>query len=148
MTTDRSTTFIGCTGPELQSRWTRIWFGGMSLLVDPPSLVADGETYARLAPESVQGRAAGFAGAVTIGVYWAAAAAFWFDHPLVRPLRKRLGYRSGREFMLRFPLPERGRRGRRANSAEDALAVAGLATYPLWWRLGWDHGRRARARGA
>ncbi len=118
----------------------------MSLLVDPPALFADGEGYARVRPEATQGRVASVAGALTTGIFWAAAAAFWFDHPLVRPIRKRAGYRSGREFMLRFPLPARGRR-RRADAWEDALALAGFATYPLWWWLGWDHGRRARPRG-
>jgi hypothetical protein len=115
----------------------------MSLLVDPPALLADGESYARLMPESAQGRAATLTGALTVGVFWAAAAAFWFDHPLLGPVRKRLGYRSGREFMLRFPLPDRGRR-RRRDPREDALAVGVFASYPLWWWLGWDHGRRAR----
>jgi hypothetical protein len=51
--------------------------------------------------------------------------------------------------MLRFPLPERGRRAqRRARVRDDALAVAALASYPMWLWLGWDHGRRARPRGA
>lgn len=118
----------------------------MSLLADPALLYADGEGYARLMPDAAQGRVAGFAGALTVGIFWATAAALWVDHPRARPLRKALGYRSGREFMLRFPLPDRGRR--RADPREDLLAVAGLATYPLWWRLGWDHGRRARTRGA
>ena len=120
----------------------------MSLLVDPPALLADGEAYARLLPESAQGGAATVTGALTVGVFWAAAAAFWFDHPAVRPLRKRLGYRSGREFMIRYPLPDRGRRRRRRDPREDALALAVFASYPLWWWLGWDHGRRARPRAA
>jgi hypothetical protein len=119
----------------------------MSLLVDPPALFADGEAYARVAPDAAQGRIAGVAGALTTGIFWVAAAAFWFDHPLVTPLRKRAGYRSGREFMLRFPLPDRGRR-RGGSTREEALAVAGFATYPLWWWLGWDQGRRARPKGA
>jgi hypothetical protein len=119
----------------------------MSLLVDPPALLADGESYARLMPEAAQGRAATLTGALTVALFWGAAAAFWFDHPAVRPVRRRLGYRSGRELMLRFPLPDRGRR-RRRDPREDALAVAGLATYPLWWWAGWDHGRRAHASGA
>ena len=119
----------------------------MSLLADPPLLLADGEAYARLLPESAQGRAAGVAGALTVAAFWATAAALWLDHPVVRPFRSALGYRSGREFMLRFPLPDRGRR-RRASTREQALALAGLAAYPLWWWLGWDHGRRARPRGA
>jgi hypothetical protein len=119
----------------------------MSLLMDQASLFVDGELYGRVAPERAQGRVAGLVGALTVGAFWAGAAAFWFDHPLVRPLRKRAGYRSGRELMLRFPLPDRGRR-RRRDRREDALAAAGFATYPLWWWLGWDHGRRSRPRGA
>jgi hypothetical protein len=119
----------------------------MSILADPPLLVANGETYARAMPEAVQGRVAGVSGALALGAFWATAAAFWFDHPVTRPFRKALGYRSGREFMLRFPLPDRGRR-RRTSAREEAVAVAALATYPLWLWLGWDHGRRSRPRGA
>ena len=78
-----------------------------------------------------------------LGVFWGAAAAFWFDHPALVPFRRSLGYRSGREFMLRFPLPDRGRR-RRRDPREDALALAVFASYPLWLWLGWAHGRRAR----
>jgi hypothetical protein len=78
-------------------------------------------------------------------VFWAAAAAFWFDHELARPFRRQLGYRTGREFMLRFPLPDRGRR-RRRQASEDVLAAAVFASYPLWLWLGWDNGRRARPR--
>ena len=121
----------------------------MSIVVDPPSLFADGELYARALPESAQGGMATAAGALVVATYWSAAAAFWFDHPSVRPVRKALGYRDGREFMLRFPLPERGRRARRSSRRrDDAIAVAAIASYPLWLWLGWDHGRRARPRGA
>jgi hypothetical protein len=120
----------------------------VSFLVDPPLLLADGELFARALPEGAQGRGALVAGALTTGVFWAAAAAFWVDHPAVAPARKAFGYRSGREFMLRYPLPERARRRRRRDRREDAVALAALAAYPLWWWLGWDHGRRARPRGA
>ena len=120
----------------------------MSLLADPPMLIADGEAYARVLPDSAQGRLAAVAGGLTVGVFWAAAAAIWTDHPAVRPLRKTFGYRSGREFMLRFPLPDRERRRRRGDTREHALAAVGFALYPFWWWLGWDQGRRARARGA
>ncbi|MEA2449806.1 MAG: hypothetical protein QOG63_1738 [Thermoleophilaceae bacterium] len=121
----------------------------VSVVVDPPSLLASGELYARALPESAQGGLATAAGATAVALYWGAAAAFWFDHPATVPLRKSLGYRSGREFMLRFPLPERGRREqRRSGLRDDAIAVAALASYPLWLWLGWDHGRRARPRGA
>jgi hypothetical protein len=120
----------------------------MSFLVDPPLLAADGELFARAMPESAQGRGALVAGAVTTGVFWAAGIAFWRDHAALVPFRKRLGYRSGREFMLRYPLPDRGRRRGRNSTAQDAVAAVALASYPVWWWLGWDHGRRARPRGA
>ena len=120
----------------------------VSFLVDPPMLLADGELFARALPEAAQGRAALAAGALTTAVFWTAAAAFWVDHPAVAPFRKRLGYRSGREFMLRYPLPDRRRRRRRRDAREDAIAAVALASYPVWWWLGWDHGRRARPGGA
>ena len=118
----------------------------VSFLVDPPLLFADGELTARLLPEAAQGRVALACGAAATGVFWVAAAALWTDHPAPARFRKALGYRSGREFMLRFPLPDRGRRRRR--KAEDAAALVAFASYPLWWWLGWDHGRRARPAGA
>jgi hypothetical protein len=121
----------------------------VSIVVDPPSLLADGELYARVLPESAQGGMAAAAGAFVVAGYWAAAAAFWCDHPRAAPIRKALGYRSGREFMLRYPLPERSRRAQRGSRArDDAIAVAAIASYPLWLWLGWDHGRRARPKGA
>jgi hypothetical protein len=119
----------------------------MSLLADPPLLMANGEAYARALPEAAQGRAAAAGGVLAIGAFWATAGALWVDHPALRPIRKALGYRSGREFMLRFPLPDRGRR-RRASNREKVLAAAVLASYPLWLWAGWDHGRRSRPRGA
>jgi|1186.fasta_scaffold116263_3 hypothetical protein len=120
----------------------------VSILADPPLLLAKGESYARILPESAQGPpATTAAAALVLGAFWGAAAAFWFDHPATVPVRRSLGYRSGREFMLRFPLPDRGRR-RGGDWREDAVAVAAFASYPLWLWLGWDHGRRARPRGA
>ena len=119
----------------------------VSILTDPPALLLGGEAYARALPESAQGGLANAAGAAALATFWAGAALFWLDHPLTVPVRRGLGYRSGREFMLRFPFPDRGRR-RRRDPREDALAVAAFASYPLWLWLGWDHGRRARPRGA
>lgn len=125
----------------------------MPLLVDPPLFAVSGELYARALPESAQGRAAAAAAALALTAVWGAAAALWFDHPAVVPARRALGYRSGRELVLRSPLPDR-RRGRRlrlrgdsARTREDALALACMAAYPLWLWLGWDRGRRARPRG-
>lgn len=119
----------------------------VSFVLDSALLMADGEVYARVMPEGAQGRVALAAGALATGIFWAGAAALWFDHPAVVPFRKRLGYRSGRELMLRYPLSDRGRR-RGRDWREDAVAAVAFASYPLWWRLGWDHGRRARPRGA
>ena len=79
----------------------------MSFLIDPPALYAAGEAYARGAPESAQGRAAGFVGAGVVAGILALAL-------------------------------------RRPGAKEHALVLAALATYPLWYWLGWDHGRRAR----
>src|SRR5829696_2549308 len=45
----------------------------VSLLVDPPMLLADGELFARALPEGAQGRGALMAGALTTGFFWAAA---------------------------------------------------------------------------
>jgi hypothetical protein len=122
----------------------------MSVLVDPPLLLATGESYARALPESAQGGSAQLAGTLTLGTFWGVAAAFWFDHPVTVPVRRALGYHSGREFMLRFPLPDRGRRRRRrrGSSREEIAALGALAAYPLWLYLGWDHGRRTRPRSA
>jgi hypothetical protein len=119
----------------------------VSIFVDPPLLMADGETFARLLPESAQGAGARVGGALTVAGFWAIAAGLWTDQAALRPFRKGFGYSSGREFMLRYPLPDRGRRHRR-NKREEAVAIAMIASYPFWWWLGWDHGRRARPRSA
>src|SRR4051794_15131091 len=112
----------------------------VSILADPPLLLAKGESYARILPESAQGPPATTAAAtLVLGAFWGAAAAFWFDHPATVPVRRSLGYRSGREFMLRFPLPDRpaarrrlarGRRGRGRVRQLPALALAWLGPRP------------------
>ena len=115
----------------------------MSFLVDPPLLYAAGETYARALPESAQGRQAGVIGALTVTVFAGVSLACWLERPEAAPLWRAFGARSGREFMVSHGL-FRSRRARRAGGREHALAAAAFATYPLWWRMGWDHGRRAR----
>jgi hypothetical protein len=110
----------------------------MSFLADPPLLYAAGEAYARALPESAQGRAAGVAGALTVAAFVAVSAACWTERPEARPLWRAFGARSGREFMVGNGLV-RWRRARRAGTREHALAAAAFATYPLWFRLGWDH---------
>jgi hypothetical protein len=114
----------------------------MSFLLDPPMLYATGEAWAR-APESAQGRQAAVAGAATVAAYWAVSGSLWLERPWVAPLWKAFGAKGGRDFMAGSGLfhPKGVKRpGTRAH----ALAAAGLATYPLWFWLGWDHGRRRR----
>jgi hypothetical protein len=111
----------------------------VSFLTDPPWLYANGRAYARLAPESAQGRTAKAAAAATIATFLAGGLAFYLDHPWTRPLTRSLGYRNGREFMFGFPLPAPP-----ARELPDALGAAAFATYPLWLWLGWDSGRRRR----
>ena len=135
--------------PRTGAPWTQVSCRRVSIVADPPALLTSGELYARALPESAQGGMATAAGALTVALFWAGAAAFWFDHAATKDMRSSLGYRSGREFMLRFPLPDRSRREQRRNRArDDAIAVAVFASYPIWLWLGWDHGRRARPRDA
>jgi hypothetical protein len=115
----------------------RVHYGrAVSFLVDPPLLYANGRAYGSLARESAQGRTAKAAGAATLATFVATGVALLADHPSLRRLTRRLGYRSGREFMFWFPL--------RGRDLPDAVAVLAFATYPLWLWLGWDRGRRRR----
>jgi hypothetical protein len=111
----------------------------VSFLTDPSLLYANGQAYARLAPESAQGSTAKVAGAATVAAFVATGVGLLRDHPWTRPLSRAFGYRSGREFMFGFPLPAPP-----ARDFPDAVAVAAFATYPLWLWLGWDRGRRRR----
>ncbi|MEA2422368.1 MAG: hypothetical protein QOF55_1467 [Thermoleophilaceae bacterium] len=115
----------------------------MSFFADPLILLADGELYARL-PESAQGGAAKAVGGATVGVFLAAAAGSYLDAGWTKPLWTPFGAKNGTDFMLAWPFAH-GKR-RRRSTRTDALAAVALASYPLWWWLGWDHGRRRRPR--
>lgn len=117
----------------------------MSFLIDPPTLYAAGEAYARAMPESAQGRAAGAVGAAVVGGFLAVSVSLWLERPELRPMWRAFGARGGREFMVGSGLFG-WKDARRAGPREHALAAAAFLTYPLWYRLGWDHGRRARPR--
>jgi hypothetical protein len=118
----------------------------MSLPVDPILLLADGEAYARTLPESAQGGAAKLVGGLTVGAAVVVGTASYLDADWAKPLWKPLGAKNGTDFMLAWPLAH-GKR-RRRTTRTDALAAAVFATYPLWWWLGWDHGRRRRPRSS
>jgi len=115
----------------------------VSFLVDPPALYAAGEAYARGAPESAQGRAAGVVGAGVVASFLAVSVSLWLDLPWVRPLWRAFGARSGREFQVGTGIVDVDA-VRKPGAREHALAALGFASYPLWYWLGWDHGRRAR----
>lgn len=93
-------------------------------------------------PESAQGGAAKVVGAATVATFVAVGAGSYLGHDWAKPVWKALGARNGPALMLGWPVAHRERRKRSPRT--DALAVAMLASYPLWWWLGWDHGRRAR----
>ena len=116
----------------------------MSFLADPVLLFADGEAYARTLPESAQGGAAKVIGGLTVGAAVAAGMACYLDAEPAKPFWKAVapGARTGTDFMLAWPLAH-GKR-RRRNTRLGAAAALVFATYPLWWWLGWDHGRRRR----
>ena len=115
----------------------------MSFLADPPLLYAAGEAYARNAPESAQGRAAGVVGASVVGVFVGVSLALWLDRPWVRPLSRAFGARNGTEFMVSNGLMPVGS-ARNPGTRGHVVAALAFLTYPMWYWLGWDHGRRAR----
>jgi hypothetical protein len=118
----------------------------MSLPVDPILLLADGEAYARTLPESAQGGAAKLVGGLTVGFALVAGVASYLEADWVGGYWRQLGAKTGPDFMLAWPLAH-GKR-RRRTPRTDAIAAVGFATYPLWWWLGWDHGRRRRPRSS
>jgi hypothetical protein len=118
----------------------------MSFTADPIMLFAAGEFYARLLPESAQGRMAAAAGTMKVASFEAVAIGSYLDAKWAKPLWKpfALGSKNGTDFMLAWPFAQ-GKR-RRRTTRTDAVALASFAAYPLWWWLGWDHGRRRRPR--
>jgi hypothetical protein len=116
----------------------------MSFPVDPILLLADGEAYARTLPEAAQGGIAKVVGGATVGAVLVAGVGSYLDAKWAQPLWSPLGAKNGTDFMMGWPIAH-GKRVRRTTRT-DALAAAVFATYPLWWWLGWDHGRRRRPR--
>lgn len=113
----------------------------MSFYADPLILVADGELWARM-PESAQGRAAQVSGGLSVAAMLAAGVGSYLDQSWAKPLWKPFGAKNGTDFMLAWPFAH-GKR-RRRSPRTDALAAVVFSAYPLFWWLGWDHGRRRR----
>jgi hypothetical protein len=114
----------------------------MSFYADPLLLFADGELYARGMPESAQGGAAKATGGLTVAAFLAAGVGSYLDQPWAKRLWKPFGAKTGTDFMVAWPFAH-GKRRRRTPQT-DALAAAMFSAYPLFWWLGWDHGRRRR----
>jgi hypothetical protein len=122
-----------------------LWYGrSMSFLTDPPALFASGEAYARLAPESGQGGLERVFGGLTVAGFVLGSLAFYTELPGANAIARRLGTRSGRDLMINSWIADF--EYKRPRGRVHALAALMFALYPLWWWLGWDHGRRARPR--
>jgi hypothetical protein len=115
----------------------------VSFLFDPPALYAAGEAYARGAPESAQGRTAGVVGAGVVGGFLAVSVSLWLELPWVRPMWRAARARSGRDFMVGSGVVSVGRL-RPVDTRAHVVAGLAFASYPLWYWMGWDHGRRPR----
>ena len=118
----------------------------MSFFADPVLLFTDGELYARTLPESAQGGAAKVAGGISVGATLAAGVGSYLDQKWARQLWKPFGAKNGTDFMVAWPFAH-GKR-RRRSTRTDVLAAAMFLAYPLFWWLGWDHGRRRRPRAS
>ena len=113
----------------------------MSFLIDPPWLYANGEAYARAAPESAQGGVAKATGAVTIAAFWITSISLYLNLPWTKPIWKACGAKSGRDWMLNSGVV--GFDHKRPGPPTHVISALLFASYPLWLCLGWDHGRRA-----
>jgi hypothetical protein len=118
----------------------------VSFLIDPPWLFANGEAYARVAPDSAQGPAAKILGTGTVALFWVTSISLYLNRDWTRGIWEACGAADGRDWMLnsgvfRFDAT-------RAGPRTHALAALLFATYPLWLWLGYRHGRRAGPTGA
>lgn len=103
----------------------------MSLLFDPPLLVAGGAATARLLPDGSARRRVRTA---AVAVFWATSVPLYLDARGIGPLPRLVHAESGRDFMLRswvLPIDHR-----RVGWRTHLVAAAIVASYPLWWRLG------------
>ncbi len=115
----------------------------MSFLIDPPWLYANGQAYARLAPQSAQGRTAGSLGLGTVAIFWLVSVSLYLNRDWADPLAKACRAKNGRDWMLNSGVFRFDHR--RAGPRTHAIAAAIFLTYPLWLWLGYHRGMRARA---
>jgi hypothetical protein len=111
-------------------------------LIDPPWLYANGEAYARLAPASAQGKTARGMGALTIALFWLVSVSLYLNRAWTQPLARACRAEGGRDWMLNSGVFRFDHRA--AGPCTHALSAAIFLTYPLWLRLGYRRGLRAR----
>ena len=114
----------------------------MSFLIDPPWLFANGEAYARLAPDSAQGRNAAAVGTATIAGFWAVSVSLYLNRSWTHPIAKACRAEDGRDWMLNSGVFRFDHR--RPGTSTHAAAALLFLTYPLWLWLGYRRGLRAR----
>ena len=114
----------------------------MSFLIDPPWLYANGQAFARLAPEPARGTIPRALGAVTIATFWLVSVSMYLNRSWTRPLALACRAEDGRDWMLNSGVFHFDHRG--AGRGTHVLAALLFLTYPLWLTLGYRRGLRAR----
>jgi hypothetical protein len=114
----------------------------VSFLIDPPWLYANGQAYARLAPDSAQGRTAAGAGLATVGVFWLVSVSLYLNRRWTDPLAKACGAEDGRDWMLNSGVLKLDPSA--AGASTHAVSALIFLTYPLWLWLGYRRGREGR----
>jgi hypothetical protein len=114
----------------------------VSFLIDAPWLYTNGQAYARLAPESAQGKVAKALGAATIALFWVVSVSLYLNRRWTDPIARACRADNGRDWMLNSGVLRIDHR--RIGPATHALAALIFLTYPLWLWLGFTRGRRAR----
>jgi hypothetical protein len=114
----------------------------VSFLIDPALLYANGQAYARLAPEPERPERATLFGAVTVGYFWLVSVAMYLNRDWTLPMTRLLRASDGRDWMLNSGVFRFDQR--KAGGRTHALAVLLFLTYPLWLLLGYQRGLRAR----
>lgn len=109
----------------------------VTLLIDPPLLLATGAAIERLVEDEAIRRRLEMAATATVA---AAGIGFYCNARWTRPFWPLLRIDSGRDWMLNswiLPLDDRG-----GSPALHVVAAVAFATYPVWTRLGRRLGHR------
>jgi hypothetical protein len=114
----------------------------VSFLIDPPWLYANGQAYARFAPEPERPGPARALGAATVAGFWLVSVSMYLDQPWTRPLARACRAQNGRDWMLNSGVFRFDHR--RAGPRTHVLAVLLFLTYPLWLALGYRRGLQVR----